>query len=373
MARQSGGWVLRRRSEGGVYYARWTIAGRTTERSTFARQEREAREAAARMYAHAVGAAKRRRPRRAGSGGVSLEEAGLAWLASLEATYDADTVRLYELYLSTHWMPRWLHLSDVTEGETTAYRDERLGSVRASTVRHELSALRGLLRHAGREVVVPSVPRHAVGESQHVRRESAPELSPDQVEALLDALPEYTTSHRCQRWPVRGRYIVQYETGLRSSTIAALSAPDCYRVGAAWLRVFAGSDKARAARDVPLSDRARAYLDAACPDEGLIFGAPDLREAWRRACAAALPPELARRVIPSHLRSARATHLLDDGAPLSGVQYLLGHARTSTTSIYVRPSMRAAMAALEATDRAVKLGAPKKERRGRARPKSKSG
>jgi integrase len=124
--------------------------------------------------------------------------------------------------------------------------------------------------------------------------------------------------------------------------------PEHYHHGAKQLNITADIDKARWARPVPLSPAAREALDAVCPpDGGLIFGDHDYREHVAAAATLALPKAIADRFCGAHLRSARTTHLLEETGNLAGVQFLVGHKKGETTSLYLRPSERAARAALE--------------------------
>jgi integrase len=180
------------------------------------------------------------------------------------------------------------------------------------------------------------------------RRVAAVELSPEQTLALIAALPEWSTSRKVTPFAVRGRFEVAYETSLRPSTLDRIEAPDHYRAGESLLRLSDDTDKARWGRDVPLTERARAALDAVLARHGEgytgpIFGEHDYTTHIRRAAFQVLPRELAERFCGAHLRSATITHLLErPHASLPGVQHMAGHKLTSTTSRYVRPSLRAA-------------------------------
>jgi site-specific recombinase XerC len=365
MGRHSGGWELRQRTPGGVWYVRFTLAGRTRELSTGTRDYEQARKAAARIYAHHVQQAPVRRATR-GAGGPVEELVG-EWIASLDSTHDAGTLKTWELYAGAHWVPRWLTVTDITAEALTAYRDARLKAVRATTVRKELSAMRSFLRFLDSPVTVPSVGLRVTGTAFATRRRTtAPELSPEQVEALLAALPDWSTSRKVERFPIRARFVVAYETSLRPSTLDRLEAPKHYRRESTTLLITPDIDKARQGRELPLSQRARDALDAVCPKEGAIFGKHDYREHLKVAAEKVLPADVAARFAGTHLRSARITHLLEQSGNLPGVQYLAGHLLASTTAIYTRPSLRAARAVLG-------LGAPKKPSRRRRTAKRRSG
>lgn len=271
-------------------------------------------------------------------------------------------------------MPFFEATHNVNSERCSAYVRKRIERVLAETVRKEASALRsfvGFLHEQGAVPelpLVPSVPKRLAGVPHTKRRRvKAPDLSPAQIAAVLALLPEWSESRKVARFPIRARFVVAYETGLRPSTLDRLSVPAHYAKGSTVLRLSADVDKGRWARDVPLSVLARAELDRICPDPTdeqptpLIFGWHNYREHIRAAAKAALPKEIADRFAAAHLRSARITHLLEQPrANLPGVQHLVGHLNTATTARYVRPSFRAALEALN-------LGAPKKQPRLKAR------
>jgi site-specific recombinase XerC len=353
MGRVSTGWKLRQRSPGHAFAVRFWLAGREVERSTGTSDPVAAGREAARIYADEVRRAPKPRRR---SGPLDIEELVAAWLVSLSSTHDAGTCKTWELYARTHWLPHFEAMHHVNEAMCAEYMRARLGLVQKSTVTKELSALRQFtlwLFEVGaipERIAVPSVPRRSLGRVHPVRRRSAAiELSPDEIAALLDALPDWSNSGRLKdQFPIKARFLVAYETSLRPSTLDALDAPRHYRRGSSTITLTPEIDKNRMGREVPLSARAREALDAICPDEGPIFGRHEYRDHLKAAALTALPPERAKKFCGAHLRSARITHALERTGNLPGVQYLAGHKRASTTAIYVRASLRAAMDVIEA-------------------------
>lgn len=348
MGRPSEGWKLRPpRGACRNYTVRFRWGGEDFERSTRTADPERAAEVGARIYAATVASGAKRKRHPAASG-LDLEGAVRAWLASLATTHDPATVGLYLGYAE-----RWLEMfgATLTTSQAEAYMEKRLGQVRASTVRKELSALRTFARWGSERgrlptIEVPYVPKRATGTAYEARRRSAAvELSPAEVTAILAALPRWSSSPRVERFPIRARFIVQYETGLRPELVDLLSTPEHYRKGSTRINVTADLDKGRWARRVPLSDRARRELDQVLPKApGLIFGRHDYRPHLRKAARAVLPPDRAEVFNGSHLRSARATHWLDASESLTGVQYLLGHRQLSTTARYAKASEAAAAA-----------------------------
>jgi site-specific recombinase XerC len=169
------------------------------------------------------------------------------------------------------------------------------------------------------------------------------------VRAIIAALPELSSSRKLKtQYPIRARFLVAYETGLRPSTLDALSVPEHYHRGSRLLVLSNDVDKSRWGRELPLSTRARKALDAVAPESGPIFGRHDYRERLDEAARKVLPPAVADRFAGAHFRSAMITHILEQTGNLAGVQYLAGHKQAKTTGGYARPSLRAAEAALEA-------------------------
>lgn len=357
MGRVSSGWKLRQRAPGHAYAVRFWIAGREIERSTGTSDPVEAGREASRIYADEVRRAPKPRARRGAA--LDLEDLVAAWLVSLSSTHDAKTCVIWELYARTHWLPHFSSMAHLTEAMCSEYMRARLSVVQKSTVTKELSALRQFtlwLHEVGGipdKIDVPSVARRSLGKAHPIaRRSAAIELSPAECAAILVALPEWSTSKRVPIFAIRARFLVAYETSLRPSTLDALLTPNHYRKGANAIVLSADIDKNRMGRRVPLSDVARAALDAAIdrlptidgkPYEGPIFGVHDYREHLDVAAKSVLSPELAQKFCAAHLRSARITHALENTGNLPGVQYLAGHKRASTTAIYVRSSLRAAL------------------------------
>lgn len=220
---------------------------------------------------------------------------------------------------------------------------------------------------------IPKPRRGAVGTSYHVRRRGhAEECSREEIEAVIAALPEFSSSKRVARFPVRARFVVAMETGLRPSTLEKLEAPRDYAAGSTVLRVRDDADKNHFGRDLPLTARARAALDSVCPSEGLIFGRHDFRDAIRAAATSALPTDRAAAFTPYCLRHARLTELAETGN-LVGAAYLSGHRQVTTINRYARPNRRAAEAVLRALDLRAAQRAPHQRRAIRASTSRRAG
>lgn len=142
--------------------------------------------------------------------------------------------------------------------------------------------------------------------------------------------------------------MVQYETGLRPSAIEKLSVPEHWRHGGKQILITDELDKARAGRLLPLSAQARRALSSAAPAKGLIFGHRDCRGLIWAAAVKALGEERGQLFTAYYLRHNRITHWGEQSDNLAGIMYLAGHKHASTTSRYLKPSMRAASEVLRA-------------------------
>lgn len=352
MGRHPEGWRIRLPKGRTVYLVYFTYNGRRVDRSTGSSDPIEAAKAAAKIYADFVQREppKRRIVRRGHS--LPLPELVEQWLTT-DTTIDEDTVDTWTVY-GGHWSEKWPTVIDITEPSAEEYRNERLRKVQASTVRKELSALRRFLRwcvmhgHVGRAVTIPGVPAKATGKAYGKRRRGkAPEITPRQALAIIAGLDEWSSSKKVPPFPIKARFEVAYETGLRPGTLDGLSVPEHYHKGSDRLRITDDIDKIRWGREIPLTAPARKALDRVCPKAGLIFGSHDYREHLYAAAQKALPGPIADRFCGAHFRSARITHTLESTGNLAGVQYLAGHKQPKTTAEYVRPSYRAAEEAIE--------------------------
>lgn len=340
MGRRAKGYTLRQQTKGGPWSARWTIDGKRDEYFTGiadrALADRAAREAYAKALRGEVVTSNGRGP--VGS------EVVAQWLDALPLR--SSTVELYRKY--TVW---WLdELRTWDERELAAYLRKRLQSVKGKSVRTERSALANLLawlvenEHLDKLPTLPKLPASLLGKPSKVRRRvKAPDYTESEIRKVIASLPDKSPTGF---W-VRPRFEFMYETGLRPSTVDGLSVPEHYSKGARSLRITEEIDKEGLARTVPLSDRARAILKRCAPPKGVVFGEHRYSHFVEDACTKAKLPSMKAAVFTGqHLRSARATHLLDDGAELTGVQHLLGHKYASTTALYVRPTEAAAARAL---------------------------
>jgi integrase len=288
----------------------------------------------------------------------TLEGLSDKWLEDIQSTIDQSTGSLYRLHMRTHLCP---HFGNDPRAVRTAsiaeYGRRRLRAVKRSTLQKERSTLRGFLAWCEEQGYLlespefPKLPRKATGTAFSVRRRgTATELTPEECERLIAALPQWSRPRSGKpSFPVRARFIVAYETALRPATLDALSVPEHYSRGAGTLVITDEIDKARFGRTLPLTGAARVALDSVCRAgmAGPIFGEHDYRWQLKKAAKAINMPAAKLRTFCAYdLRHNRLTELAE-GGNLTGVAYLAGHKRVTTTSIYVRPGLRAGERALD--------------------------
>ncbi len=244
----------------------------------------------------------------------------------------------------------------------SSYRDEAvtsdvLGSLQASDLRafltgrrasglgnssaaRELSAVRGFLAFAGEgDGKVPRI-------KGPKRPRSVPRpISPDEVTSLADEVAEDAS----QEWIAARDYAVLmllYGCGLRVAEALGITGA-ALPLGEA-INVRGKRNKTRVVPLLlPVAQAVERYVTL-CPypiarDEPIFRGArggPLKGEIVRRAVRKARRAlGLSERTTPHALRHSFATHLMNGGADLRGIQELLGHSSLSTTQKYTHISL----------------------------------
>lgn len=357
MGKAAKGWELRPRGPDKILHVRFRHAGSRFERSTGTADPVAAAREAAKIYAEVV-TGEQRRARGEAPTAASLPIANLAakWIRGIDgSTYSSNTASLFKIHMRAHLIPYFKRLDRVTTAKIEDYQNKRLREVTRVTLRKERMTLRAFLGWCKRRKLLPEVPDFpplpagATGTRATTRKTESVHVSPQQVAAFVAALPVMSKGkiRGSHKFPVRARYIVAWETGLRPSTLDKISVPEHYRKGASELNITIDIDKARYARKVSLTKTARAALDAVVPKKGLIFGKRDYREYWAEAAEASGMPE---GFSPYDLRHGRALALLDASGSLSGVAYALGHKKLTTTDRYLKATRKAGDAALAAAE-----------------------
>ena len=345
MGRKAKGWSISPDRRTGIYTVRFTHAGAQVHRSTRTKNARQAQVEAERIYAETVSG---RRSPTIGTN-KTLELLFAEWLVDFEVEAAEETVGFYTDLTSRTFLPFFRTVDAVTTCGADDYRRHRLRQVGRGTVVRELTALRSFVAWASRKrylteaVEVRDPGRNVVG--TRVLQTERVELTADEVEALIRALPVRTRYGHS----VRALFTTIWETSLRIGTMQRLRVPEHYRKGATGLRIGERIDKARYARKIPLTPRARALLDDACPEKGLLFGEYDYRRTLRTAAKKVGIETARRKHLSAHdIRHAAVTHAQEVSQNIAGVSYMAGHKRTATTAAYTHPNYAAGLAILGA-------------------------
>jgi integrase/recombinase XerC len=242
-------------------------------------------------------------------------------------------------------LAKWLgesgkSLDEADRDDLRAFLASRFGANQPATLARKQASLRAYYLHRVRMGHLADSPARRLASPR--RRRALPNVvSVDDVFALLD-----TPSARTARG-LRDRCALEllYGAGLRVSELVGLDVRD-FVDGRSAVRVRGKGGKERV---VPLVAKARAALDAYLTRRGELGDGPALllnrrggritaRTVARQLARYALICGAQRHVHPHALRHSFATHLLDMGADLRGIQELLGHASLSTTQRYTHVS-----------------------------------
>ncbi len=219
--------------------------------------------------------------------------------------------------------------------------------------------LRSFLFEAGRGRAAATIARHVAAlrtyagwlvETERATTHPALELEPPKVGRHL---PRFVSVAKADEvleapHPARDRAVLEvlYGAGLRVGELCALD-PDDVDLNTGLVRVRRG--KGGKERRVPMGAAAveavTDWLAERGDGPGPLFlnargrrlGDRTVRRVLARVGRAAAVPDLH----PHALRHSFATHLLDAGADLRGIQELLGHASLSTTQRYTHVSVQA--------------------------------
>ena len=276
-----------------------------------------------------------------------------ASLASIERFIDAlwiedglatQTLTAYRRDLEL--LARWLAadqargIDEARELDLLGYMAQRHDATRATTANRRLSVFKRYWRWALRERRVDADPTLKLQAGRTPLRVPKT-LSEAQVEALL-AAPDADTP-----LGLRDRTMIElmYASGLRVSELVGLKTV-YVSLDEGALRVTGKGSKERI---VPFGAEAHAWvrrylaearaaiLKGQASDALFVTarGGPMTRQMfWKLIKAHARQAGIHAPLSPHTLRHAFATHLLNHGADLRAVQMLLGHADTSTTTIY---------------------------------------
>jgi len=235
-------------------------------------------------------------------------------------------------------------LDAATRDDLRAFLASRFGNNSAATLSRKQASLRAFYEHRVRMGHLADSPARRLVFPR--RRSSLPNVvTVDDCFALLEAPSKRSAAGLRDRCALE----LLYGAGLRVSELVGLDLADLQD---GMLRVRGKGGKER---EVPIVKKAQAALAAYLarraelnprrePEggEALLLnrrgGRITTRSVARHLARYALIAGARRHVHPHALRHSFATHLLDMGADLRGIQELLGHASLSTTQRYTHVS-----------------------------------
>lgn len=213
------------------------------------------------------------------------------------------------------------------------------------SVARRLSSLRSLYKYLKKRGVVEKSPLDTIRTPKQDK--TLPSyLTVDDMFLLLDAMDDGTLLARRNR----AMFELLYSSGLRVSELAGIDCPHL-DMGLHSVRVIGKGNKERV---VPVGERAvraiRFYRETLEDEKKIPFGKGPMflnknlgrlstRSIARILDKTAKESGLTVPVSPHDLRHSFATHMLDAGADLRGVQEMLGHESLSTTQKYTHVSI----------------------------------
>ncbi len=215
----------------------------------------------------------------------------------------------------------------------------------SSTVARKIAAIKSFFHYLVSQGELKNDPT-ATLDSPQVRKRLPKTISREDVERLL-AEPAKSTSAKARR--DKAFLELLYATGLRVTELVSLNLDDV-NLASGNVRCVSKRNKERI---IPISKRAVRALEEYLRkgraqllkdrDEKALFlnhrGQRLTRQGlWLIIKGYVRSAGLDQDITPHTLRHSFATHLLDEGADLSHVQELLGHANISTTQVYTEVS-----------------------------------
>lgn len=236
---------------------------------------------------------------------------------------------------------------EITQEEVLAYLSSLLEQGKSPATRERaISVLKGFHRFCIQEHFCKQDPTGALAYPKKPLK--LPDvLSIDQVDALMDTIPDDSALH------IRDRAMLEvlYGCGLRVSELVGLDRERLY-LDDGFLLVFGKGSKERM---VPISGLALSWLERYLAEArvalyrpqkptGAVFlnsrGGRISRQSVHKIVACAGTAINMSSLHPHTLRHSFATHLLEGGADLRAIQDMLGHSDIATTQIYTHVHMQ---------------------------------
>jgi integrase/recombinase XerC len=236
--------------------------------------------------------------------------------------YLADLEHLKKFLGEREWM-------DVDPKALRSYVASLFGGLQAASIARRLSSVRTFYRYLLRQGLIESSPAEGLT-----------------LPKLPKKLPRFLVQEEAGRLmdsgEVRDSAVLEllYGTGIRVGELTGLMRENV-NLDDGWIKVRGKGNKERL---IPLGAKAREALKGFLKERGEAPSGPlfDLTERTiqRIVKRGALRAGIVKRTTPHTLRHSYATHLLEAGADLRGIQELLGHGNLSTTQKYTQVSLQ---------------------------------
>jgi integrase len=175
------------------------------------------------------------------------------YLEHIKATGSAERYAMQVQHVNAHLLRNFRSLEELaSEARWSDYDAMRRRSGMATrTVAKELSTFRTFAKWCKQRRLIDEVPEY---QGPRIRSDfQALCLEPEQIEAILAALPEKVRHGRAWGQAIRARFVFAWETSLRPATVARIRVED-YDAKHKRLQIRESADKARFGRELPLTE-----------------------------------------------------------------------------------------------------------------------
>lgn len=209
------------------------------------------------------------------------------------------------------------------------------GHCQPVSIARKISTLKVFFRYLVKKKILPASPLEGI---------NLPKI-PKKVPRFLDVDEAFQMIESVKSLRDRAILELLYGCGLRVGELVQLKSGDLH-LEEGWVRVLG---KGRKERIVPIGSKADQALKEFLKEgdrkgrEGRLFDLTT-RSVQRMVKRCGLKAGLLKKTTPHMLRHSFATHLLESGADLRGIQELLGHSSLSTTQKYTHVSVQQLMA-----------------------------
>lgn len=245
--------------------------------------------------------------------------------------YSQATLRLYRVQmtlLQRHFGE--VDIEEITLLDLKNYLIEKCGHLKPASLGGRIRFIRAFFRWAADEGYVSKNPAAKLREPRLGQRVPKA-LSEEDTEMLREA---------CQSPLEHALVEFLYTSGCRIGETHRLNRSDINWDNRSCVVMGKGNKEREVYFNIKCIIWLRKYLETRNDDDPALFvteraphrmGIDEIRHVIKRVAARS---DVQANVYPHKLRHSFATHLLNNGAPLEGIQSLLGHAKLETTRLY---------------------------------------